>query len=511
MTLPWVRRALWIAVCVAIVFWRLQSLYLLPRFGDEWGEVWLSYQVAYDHLWPLHNTAHDMGALFNYLVAGALRLSSGWLGAARALTAFCGLANVALAALWAKRLYGSWAAMVCAVLLGTTAPDILNGHMAWSNNIAPCLLTASMLALTLAEGHAAAPRMLLAGALFGLALQAHSSIAALIPGVLCYVIAERKRWPRWAPWVGIGAATATYSNMIYYNLATGFDSWHWDVTRKGYALSLHTTPSGWSRHLGSMLLELWRDASSALGAHAIRRPELLWLVLALGWLVFLMVGALRRGPTRLPVLLLLSAFLVIPYFNKSYALLADSRYIGDLLAPLWVLVAGGLLALARWFGAWQRPFLLAAMLVTAVHAIYALASWQRVQVQHGRSNQAAWQMARRLRPQWTAGASLWMDARLQGASRLPDMLRTAGWQVRVVGNPWRPQFNVASWCIADRRGPAAVLLLHEDRLALGSCLHGFRFRPIPAPDPTQQLDMGTAVSSVGRETAALQRSRERFG
>ncbi|MHB1506304.1 MAG: glycosyltransferase, partial [Sulfobacillus sp.] len=58
-----------ILLALADVPLRLWNLWLIPRIGDEWGEIFLAYRIYRGQVLPLTDTAHDIGALYNYLLA----------------------------------------------------------------------------------------------------------------------------------------------------------------------------------------------------------------------------------------------------------------------------------------------------------------------------------------------------------------------------------------------------------------------------------------------------------
>ncbi|HEX3010731.1 MAG TPA: hypothetical protein VHQ70_01675, partial [Syntrophomonadaceae bacterium] len=54
---------------------RIPWLWEVPRYIDELREVKLAYMIYQGQALPLHNAAHDIGSLHNYILAGLFSLT----------------------------------------------------------------------------------------------------------------------------------------------------------------------------------------------------------------------------------------------------------------------------------------------------------------------------------------------------------------------------------------------------------------------------------------------------
>ncbi|MGE5390632.1 MAG: glycosyltransferase [Deltaproteobacteria bacterium] len=312
---------------------RVPWLWEFPRFIDELKEVNLAYQIYLGQALPLHNAAHDIGAMHNYLLAGLFRLLGPSIYWPRLYVACISALGVVLVYHLGKRLYGKYTGLLAAVLLAFNGMHILNSHMAWANCTTPAFFTAALLALAAAEKEKKGWCLILSGLLWAAALQTHASVIIFIPVIAIYVLSPgfRQRSSIHLKW---HAATLSvfllgYFNMIWYNIASRGGSIRWLSTKK-YALEQHLGLQSYLANLEQMAAELVRTLSSCYGQH-----DHLWQYLSHPFfilaLVLLLYGAyrsfLRHDIGTLPLWLLLAAFLVMPAINQRYVFYMATRYI----------------------------------------------------------------------------------------------------------------------------------------------------------------------------------------
>lgn len=147
--------------------------------GDEWGEVAVAYRIFRGEIFPLHNAAHDIGPLFNYLLAGLFVVLGPSLYLPRLMVMVVGVGTVFLSFLLGRELFGDAVGLLAAALVATAPSHILLTHMAWSNDTTPFFVTAASLGLLLAfrKGRG---WWVAAGFLWAMALQTHASVLAAV-------------------------------------------------------------------------------------------------------------------------------------------------------------------------------------------------------------------------------------------------------------------------------------------------------------------------------------------
>ena len=90
---------------------------------------------------------------------------------------------------YARTLGGRWAGLIAAGLLAVSAPHVLlSSRVAWSASLTPLLGIGAAWTLELAVSRGRPWLLLVAGLLAGLALQAHPSFVALLPGFAVFVL-----------------------------------------------------------------------------------------------------------------------------------------------------------------------------------------------------------------------------------------------------------------------------------------------------------------------------------
>jgi hypothetical protein len=370
---------------------RWPHLWTVPRFTDETLEVLHALRIVREGARPLTNYDSYYGALSSYLLAAALWLGGeSWsvprlvaLGAAVLTVAatyalgreLARAAGPALGNTCASRDRGSAllpraAGTLAALLLATNGVHVVvNSHIAWSNCLTPLFTTLAFWLLLRARCSprsrgpgllTGGPALALAGLLFGLALQTHPLVAALLPGAALYVLRPGRRWLRtpW-PYLGLALFLVGYANVVLYNWETGFESIRSaQRIRAEYAQDQQAT-IGYLPTLGALLLLLARilggavDQRGGAGDYLAEPAVILGSALAGVGLVWL---ARRREP--LPLLLVVGFVLLLPLFNSKFRALLAARYLMPIVPLLFAATAAYLVHFVGPLLA-RRPSLLA--------------------------------------------------------------------------------------------------------------------------------------------------------
>ncbi|OAT81434.1 ArnT family glycosyltransferase [Desulfotomaculum copahuensis] len=411
-------------------------LWTVPGFVDEWGEVGLAYKIYQGLALPLHNNAHDIGALYNYLLAGLFALFGPDIFLPRLFMTVTSAATVVLTYFLANALAGRLAGWLAAALLATCGMHILVTHMAWSNDLTPFFVTAALLCLVTALQRGNGRLLCLSGALWGLALQTHSSVLALLPGLLLYLWLgpARQGWSkRRSFYLAHLAFLLAYSNMIVDNIINPLDSWYW-VHRKLYAFNSSINPASYLLNLRNMAGEYISALASAYpNQHGDGRYiAFLAIITAAALLTAGVIWAVRRRQFLL-LSVIASGLLIIPCFNHQYRFFTGTRYIAFLFAPSYALIGAALAAGRQKLSVWlqqrghQRPDAspagkmrryLAPGLAAALFALLAgyplapLFAYYHQSVLRGQDNQPAFQLIGTLSAGMEPGEMVLVDSRL---------------------------------------------------------------------------------------------------
>jgi 4-amino-4-deoxy-L-arabinose transferase-like glycosyltransferase len=343
---------------------RLPDLQHLPKLSDEMWDALYSLSISKGQALPLANFTAYHGVVFNYLQAAIFRLVGSDPHLPRLLMLLAGLLGLPLVYLLGRRLGGPPVGLMAAAMLAVSPVHVLvNSRISWGNCLTPLFTTAGFWLLIRATSQ---PRpgerdpawnLAPASLLFGLALQTHPTVFALLPGTALAVALARPGLLR-SRWLlaGLLAFALGYANMIAFNLMNGLESLAY--ARRIQAAYGATDPgddSSYLDNLGVLLGGLYR----MVGGGAEDRDQLTaflfdpaMLLVALLALVALF-WSIRRHP--LPLLATLSAVLLLPLVNDRYEPITDGRYLAPLLPLLFVSVAGLLVDLWRWPIAGQRP------------------------------------------------------------------------------------------------------------------------------------------------------------
>lgn len=312
---------------------RIPWLWQFPRFIDELKEVNLAYQIYLGQVFPLHNSAHDIGAMHNYLLAGIFRLLGPGIYWPRLYVACLSALCVVLVYVLGKKLYGHYTGLLAAVFLLFNGMHILNSHMAWANCTTPTFFTAALLALVIAEKEHSGKHLVLSGVLWAAALQTHASAIIYVAVAGLYVLTPgfRKRSSIDRKWqlCGLAVFMAGYLNMLYYNLVSRGGSFRW-LSTKGYALEQHHNLHTYLLNLEQMATELLRTLCSCYTQHShlwqyLGQP---FFLLALFLLIYGGYLSYKQHDVHtLPLWLSVAALVIMPAINQRYVFYLATRYI----------------------------------------------------------------------------------------------------------------------------------------------------------------------------------------
>ena len=365
---------------------RIPWLWEIPRFIDELREVNLAYLISRGQALPLHNAAHDIGALHNYILAGIFDIFGTGIYLPRLYTAVTSAMTVIFIYLSGSRLYGRVAGVVAAGLLLTNGMHILVTHMAWANCTTPFFFTFALYTTIRAAEQPSGGWLVGAGCSWALALQTHPSIIIFLPVVLFYIARTPGLQPLFSRRSGVSvryhylavlAFAAGYSNMLIYNLVSRGGSIRWAM-QKGYTLEQSPGPVSFVHNLIQMWVELIRTIGSVYQTKSGMLEYLAYPAFSAG-LFMLGYGIYRAVRCRraLPVWMLLAGCTVIPWINGRYGYYIATRYIMPLVICALLLIgcaANDLWKLQqRWLSRRWRPIHFAG----SVLALGAIILWQQ--------------------------------------------------------------------------------------------------------------------------------------
>jgi 4-amino-4-deoxy-L-arabinose transferase-like glycosyltransferase len=370
---------------------RLPYLHDVPRYPwDELRESGVALSIARGEAFPLTNFDSYIGALYNYLLAGAFFVFGEHPSVPHLVVAFICSATAPILYLFGKEIDSRATGFIAAALFSCNAQQIFNGsHWGYSNSLTPVFSTLALW-LSWRALKSKRPWSLLVGAFaFGLALQTHPSAIVLVPAIVITFFFDGRQWlrSRW-PYLAIGAATLGYADVIVYNISTRGGSLVAGLAQRqhyasGRSLTLDMYPANFLRGIG-MFMSLF-EGSGIWGDTPV--PQ--WLrTLFFGILLLsLSIGygllVLRRD--NLIPLALISSLVLVPFVVGYWV--DHHRYWMLTLPPGLIAVALCITSAARWaaarYPAW--PTYAASCLLVGILALYPLpALWRmyraRVQV-----------------------------------------------------------------------------------------------------------------------------------
>lgn len=338
------------ALFILALLVRIPWLWEVPRYVDELKEVNLAYQIYLGEVLPLHNMAHDIGALHNYILAGIFKIMGASIYWPRFYVALTSALTVVLIYYIGKKLFGQWVGITAALLLMGNGMHILVTHMAWSNCTTPFFFCLAFLALLHAEEKKSGIWLIISAFLWALTLQTHSSVIIYILAVTLYVLRPGFRYQtaierKYYYLAGLSFLLA-YANMIYFNLISKGGSFNW-LRYKGYAIEKDPGLISYLQNLQEMFIELLRAVSSTY-----TYQDSLWHYLAYPgftlalFLILLGTYLAYKEKRNLPFFIIVATFLLMPWINHRYVFFLATRYIMPVLLCLLLLLS---LAIVRTF------------------------------------------------------------------------------------------------------------------------------------------------------------------
>ncbi len=334
--------ALWI-VAVGI---RLPHLWSVPALGDETDQLLVALARSQAGAWPAPGSAlSSVGAVHELLFATAFAIVGPSPYLPRLVTAIQAALTVPLVYILTRELcrplgrrrieeafvMPRLAGLVAAGLLATSAAHVVvTSHVARAESFTPLLVIGLLFAVERALNGSNGRWLLLAGALFGLALQTSPLVLAILPGLVLAVWWRGRplllsRWSALAT-VGFagayaGALTTTVQEGTIPGAAT-VGSW--------LAADAAQGPTGamYLDSVGVALVAVWRmlagQLTSRLPADNVLSDPLAWPFVALA-VVGVLVLVLRGRPL-LP-LAALSCLVILPYVSAEPNPLLNGRYL----------------------------------------------------------------------------------------------------------------------------------------------------------------------------------------
>ncbi|MDD3022823.1 MAG: glycosyltransferase, partial [Syntrophomonadaceae bacterium] len=114
---PWLPLTAGLGLFLLALAVRLPWLWQVPRYIDELKEVKLAYAIYAGQAWPLHNAAHDIGALHNYILAAIFKIFGPSIYWPRLYVAITGALTVALVYQLGVLLFDRWTGILAAGFL----------------------------------------------------------------------------------------------------------------------------------------------------------------------------------------------------------------------------------------------------------------------------------------------------------------------------------------------------------------------------------------------------------
>ncbi|HJV46736.1 MAG TPA: glycosyltransferase [Bacillota bacterium] len=420
---------------------RIPYLYNVPHFIDEWGEVRLAAQISRGEIWPLHNTAHDIGAFYNYLLALTFALFGHQLFLPRLFVTLFSAGTVVLTFLVARQWTGLKTAFIAGLLLATNGMHILVTHMAWSNDLTPFFVTLAILNTIYALKRTNRYMWGYCGFVWALALQTHSSVLAPLIGAFLFLGKEIKirNWRNeHRIQFFVGAFLIGYSNMIVHNIIKPLDSIFW-IRHKDYALNPHLTPSIYWSNMKNMGIELARTLASAYpnGTGILHTLSVLMLYLLLGGLLFTLPILLRKKYGELLLSIIVASFIIIPVFNNRYVFFISTRYIAYLIPICYVIVTIGLDSCLKHFQSLSirkmRTLITVLGGLIILAPLYHFYSYAAQYTDAGEDNSAEYTVVHHLVQVNSSQEPIYVDLGGKQGKAIAEMLRVKGLKTHLVG------------------------------------------------------------------------------
>ena len=345
--------AVYILLFTLAIVLRLPYLMQYPVFRfDELGENLRAYAIVEFGARPLTNNAPFIGALYNYLAAGAYALINS-IVAFRLLVALANALTVPLLYAISLKLTGSRkTSLLAAALLAFSPMHILvSSHVAWSASLMPFFLTAALYAVLKALESGGKSCWLAAGVCMGLSLQSHPSVlasyAGLLPALHMYLGEGFTRdLLRKFRYLLLGFL-AGYVNMVIYNIVVPLGSLTFMFRAKWTGLSGGLTIPTYIKRVSFLAVEYTSGLTS--GVPMITLPHLLTSAIFYIFIAVIAVtvvtGVIRSKLARALLVCLAISLLILAVGTKGVMTLNPfgfawgPHYLQQLLPLTYLLIA----------------------------------------------------------------------------------------------------------------------------------------------------------------------------
>ncbi|MGE3271163.1 MAG: ArnT family glycosyltransferase [Chloroflexota bacterium] len=339
--------ALWI-VAVGI---RAPYLWTAPAVGDDASLLTQALLRSQAGVWS-GSVSTSVGAVHELLLAAVFALVGPSAYLPRLVTALQAALTIPLVyvltrelcrPLGRRRIEESFlmprlAGLIATGLLATSAAHIvITSHVARAESFTPLLVIALLYSVERALNGRHGRWLLVAGALFGLALQTSTLVLAIFPGLILALWWRARslvlsHWSALAVLAFAGTYAGTLASMIQHGgLSTG-SVWAWIGAVRASTSAAGATPGPtgdmYLDSVGMALVSVWRMLAGQLTSRATS-DNILSDPLAWPFLVLALLGALilaLRGRPLLP-LVAISCLIVLPYVATETDPLLSGRYL----------------------------------------------------------------------------------------------------------------------------------------------------------------------------------------
>jgi hypothetical protein len=348
-----------LALFVLALGLRLPYLYLVPTWADDVNESLYALRIAQGVHNPLIGMVEYTGPIHASLLGLVLFVYQDPL-VPRAFNAVLAALTIPAIYYLGSSLHNRAAGILAGLLLATASTHIVvNSHYSYSSAATPLFSTLACATLLTAQKRNSVLFLGAAGVCLALAMQTHPVAVAIAPGMVFWFWSVREHWTwfrRPALYIAGLVTFAAYAPVIF---AVGKNPGGLEVAvgTRSYALQTNPSIGTYLGNLQNLVVELLRMVSAHY--HGESRP-LIYLTdpLALVCAVLVpaaVVAAVRHGRT-LPVFVLASSALIIPYFLYQYDLFPYfTRYVAFMLPLIYVLI--GSLAVESWGWVSRQRFL----------------------------------------------------------------------------------------------------------------------------------------------------------
>jgi dolichyl-phosphate-mannose-protein mannosyltransferase len=481
------REAVVVAVlCLVALGLRWPELMNVPRFTDEGDDVLPGLAIARGQALPLTSHEPYIGSLFNYLVAFGFWLLGPRLEIGRGLVMLLGALTVVPTYLLGRGLGGPAVGLLAALLLSVSGSHIVvDSHVAYSHSLTPLFATTGLWLLRRAVSIGSGWGLAGAGFTLGLAVQTHPSALAIWPGVLVYLLLQRRRLAgRWVV-AAFGAALLAVLHLLVFNLTNDFSSIARAATVSDrYVRYTAFSFDGWAGRFALLVLQVGFSLGGLVSESTTPSGAFWPTALVVCPLVVLGLALLARRGEWLPGLVALSTLLGISLLSGNVvpAVVRARHYL--LLLPLGFVALALALAKLRQLARQRlrRRWLadLAAVGLTAglvSSLLWSLVGYYQHAQRDGRTNQAVLAAANavlRAGPRDTAvylDLALERELTLSGGTMLNNLVMIfaiRGQAVAIYDSAVGPPWNSSR--------PVRLVLRPESAAALAP---SFRLVPLP--------------------------------